>query len=78
MPAVTPGLAARHAAHGQIAAGGRAVLLQRLHRVSGTGGLETAGAAQHRADQQLVGPHQPHQRALVIIMPLAAASPASG
>lgn len=62
MTAITPWMAARQPAQGQIAARGRAMLPEGIERIGGTGGLETTGRAYPRAQGQAVQPHQPHEQ----------------
>ena len=62
MTAITPRMATRQPAQGQIAAGRRAMLLEGFKRVGGAGRLETAGRAYPRAQGQAVQPYQPHEQ----------------
>lgn len=62
MTAITPWMAARQPAQGQIAARGRAMLPEGIERIGGAGGLETTGRAYPGAQGQAVQPHQSHEQ----------------
>ena len=63
MTAITPWMAARQPAQGQIAARGRAMLPEGIERIGGAGGLETTGRAYPGAQGQAVEPHQADEQA---------------
>lgn len=63
MTAITPWMAARQPAQGQIAARGRAMLPEGIERIGGAGGLEAAGRTYPGAQGQAVAPHQRHEQA---------------
>ena len=62
MTAITPWMAARQPAQGQIAARGRAMLPEGIERIGGAGGLEAAGRTYPGAQGQAVAPHQSHEQ----------------
>ena len=62
VPAFAPGVTARQATQGQVAAGRSAVLLQCLKRISRAGGLETAGTSQPGAQEETIAAHQCDQK----------------
>eukprot|EP01041_Mallomonas_annulata_P028072 gene28071-49860_t len=61
MPTRTPRVAAGQTGQREIRARCRAMRLQRLQRIGGTGWLKTAGRPKPRAQEQTVGLNQPHQ-----------------
>src|SRR4030095_4630896 len=62
VPARAPGVAARQAPQRQVSAHRRAVQLERLQRIGGTGRSEAAARTQPGAEQQAIALHQGNQR----------------
>src|SRR5256885_1266777 len=60
---VTPGRAAYETGHGEVAAGKRAVPLERLQRIGRARRLEQAAAAEPRAQEEAIEAHERHQHA---------------